>query len=115
MAQIRKAIRKKALGGNTIIPLVMYQPPWVTGLRISMPKRLPDPNSSRKNATIINTVPYPRPVPIPSIMLASGSFFMANAMEVYGMGSMVMMMITLAIGVFLVWLAKSAKSKEWIS
>jgi len=43
------------------------------------------------------------------------SFFMANAMEIYGMMSLIMMIITLAIGLYLAWLARSAKEKGWIS
>jgi hypothetical protein len=58
------------------------------------------------------------PVLIISVLGIAGqtihSFILANAMEVYGMMSLIMMIITLAIGIFLVWLANSAKSKGWI-
>ena len=43
------------------------------------------------------------------------SIFMANSIEVYGPGGMVMPAMVITIAVFLVWYAKGAKEKEWIS
>ncbi len=43
------------------------------------------------------------------------SFFVANAIEVYGPGSAVMPGMVLIIGIFLVWYANSARDKGWIS
>ena len=42
------------------------------------------------------------------------SFFIANSMEVYGPGGVAMPIMVLAVGFYLVWLARSAKSKGWI-
>jgi len=59
------------------------------------------------------------PVFIISVLGIAGqmihSFFIANAMEIYGMGSLIMMITTLAIGIFLVRFAGIAKEKGWIS
>jgi hypothetical protein len=43
------------------------------------------------------------------------SFFIANAIEVYGPGSAIMPSMVLVLAIFLVWLANSAKAKGWIS
>ena len=42
-------------------------------------------------------------------------FFMSNAIEVYGTGSMVLPALVLVIGIYLVWYARSANEKGWIS
>jgi hypothetical protein len=43
------------------------------------------------------------------------SIFIANSIEVYGPGSMIMPAMVIVIAVFLVWYAKGAKEKRWIS
>jgi hypothetical protein len=43
------------------------------------------------------------------------SFFIANAMAVYGPGSAVMPSLVIIIGIFLVWLSRSATSKQWLN
>jgi len=43
------------------------------------------------------------------------SFFVANAIEVYGPGSAVIPTMVALIGIFLVWYANYAKDKHWIS
>ena len=43
------------------------------------------------------------------------SFFVSNALEVFGAGSMGMLILVLIIGIYLIWLARSAKAKGWIS
>ena len=43
------------------------------------------------------------------------SMFVSSAMEVYGPGKFIMPIMVLAIGFYLVWLARSAKAKGWIS
>lgn len=43
------------------------------------------------------------------------SFFIANSMEVYGPGSVIMPSLVIAIGIFLVWLSRSAISKQWLN
>lgn len=43
------------------------------------------------------------------------SFFIANSIEVYGPGSMIMPAMIIVISVFLVWYAKGAKEKGWIN
>lgn len=43
------------------------------------------------------------------------SFFIANSIEVYGPGSMIMPAMIIMISIFLVWYAKGAKEKGWIN
>ena len=43
------------------------------------------------------------------------SFFIANTIEVYGPGGMIMPVMVMLIAFYLVWLANSAKSKGWLS
>jgi len=43
------------------------------------------------------------------------SIFIANSIEVYGPGSMIMPAMIIVVAVFLVWYAKGAKEKEWLS
>lgn len=43
------------------------------------------------------------------------AFFMANSMEVYGPGGMVMPIMVLIIGAFLIWYARDATAKGWLS
>ena len=43
------------------------------------------------------------------------SFILINSIEVYGPGGMIMPAMVLLIAIYLVWLAKSAKAKGWIS
>ena len=43
------------------------------------------------------------------------SFFVANSIEVYGPGGLVMPAMVLVIGVLLVWYSRSANAKAWIS
>ncbi len=43
------------------------------------------------------------------------SFFMSNAFEVYGPGGAIMPVLVLLIAIALVWLARSAKTKGWIT
>lgn len=43
------------------------------------------------------------------------SFFLSNAIEVYGAGSAIMPMFVIAFAVFLLWMARHAKAKEWIN
>jgi len=43
------------------------------------------------------------------------SFFISNSFEVFGPGGMIMPIMVIIVAVFLVWLAKSAKLKGWIS
>lgn len=43
------------------------------------------------------------------------SFFMANAIEVYGPAGMIMPAMILVIAIFLVWYSKEAKEKGWIN
>ncbi len=43
------------------------------------------------------------------------SFFIANSIEVYGPGGMVMPISIVIIGVYLVWFSMNAKNKGWIS
>ena len=42
------------------------------------------------------------------------SWFMSNAMEVFGMTSMLLTFAVLLVGIYLIWLARSAKMKGWI-
>jgi uncharacterized membrane protein len=43
------------------------------------------------------------------------SFFIANSIEVYGPGRMIMPAMILVIAIFLVWYSKGAKEKGWIN
>ena len=43
------------------------------------------------------------------------SFFIANSIEVYGPGGMIMPVMVVVISVFLVWYSRDAKGKGWIS
>lgn len=43
------------------------------------------------------------------------AFFIADAYAVYGPGGAVMPIMVLCVAIFLVWLAKSAKNKGWLS
>ena len=43
------------------------------------------------------------------------SFLMSNYLEAFGTGSAIFFLLVLPIGIFLVWLARSAKSKGWIT
>lgn len=43
------------------------------------------------------------------------NFFIANAMEVYGPGAIVMPVITIFVGFFLIWYTKKASSNGWLS
>lgn len=43
------------------------------------------------------------------------AFFMANSIEVYGPGGMIMPAMVLIIGAWLIWYAKGAEKKGWIS
>jgi hypothetical protein len=43
------------------------------------------------------------------------SFFIANAIGVYGPGGMIMPAMILVIAIFLVWYSKGAKEKGWIN
>ena len=43
------------------------------------------------------------------------AFFIAKSFEVFGPGGMIMPVMVIVVGVFLVWLARSAQSKGWIS
>lgn len=43
------------------------------------------------------------------------SFLIANSIEVYGPGGMIMPIMVLVISVFLVWYSRGAKAKGWIS
>ena len=43
------------------------------------------------------------------------SFFIADSIEVYGPGGMIMPAMILVIAVFLVWYSKDAKEKGWIN
>ena len=43
------------------------------------------------------------------------SFFIANAIEVYGPGGMIMPIMVIVISIFLVWYSRDAKAKGWIS
>jgi hypothetical protein len=43
------------------------------------------------------------------------AFLMANSIEVYGPGGMIMPIIVLIIGAWLVWYSKGAEKKGWIS
>lgn len=42
------------------------------------------------------------------------SLFLTNAVEVYGIISAIMPIVVIGIGVFLLWYARSAKTKGWI-
>ena len=42
------------------------------------------------------------------------AFFMANSIEVYGPGGMIMPLVVIGISIFLVWYSSSAKGKGWI-
>lgn len=42
------------------------------------------------------------------------AFFMSNNIEVFGPGGMVMPIMIILIALFLVWLARNARSKNWI-
>ncbi|MCB0278542.1 MAG: hypothetical protein KDD94_03520 [Calditrichaeota bacterium] len=42
------------------------------------------------------------------------SFFLANSIEVYGPGGMIMPVLVLLIGVYLVWLANTGKTAGWL-
>jgi uncharacterized membrane protein len=43
------------------------------------------------------------------------SFFIANSIEVYGPGGMIMPIMVLGISIFLVWYAMHARNEGWIS
>ncbi|MBL4660096.1 MAG: hypothetical protein JKY19_07050 [Alcanivoracaceae bacterium] len=43
------------------------------------------------------------------------AFFIMDSFAVFGPGGMIMPIMVIVIAVFLVWLAKSAKSKSWIN
>jgi len=43
------------------------------------------------------------------------AFFIADSIEVYGPGGLIMPLMVLGIAIFLVWYATSAKEKGWIS
>ena len=43
------------------------------------------------------------------------SIFIANSIEVYGPGGMIMPVMVIVIAIFLVWYAKGAKEKGWIN
>lgn len=43
------------------------------------------------------------------------SFFMSNYLEAFGTGPAIFFLLVLPIGIYLVWLARSAKTKGWIS
>jgi len=43
------------------------------------------------------------------------SFFIANSIEVYGPGGMVMPIMVLLISIYLVWFSRNARQKGWIS
>lgn len=77
--QMIKPIKKKALGGISIIPFVTNQLSPNVELKISVPQIVPLPNNSLKNATVINIKLYPIPFPMPSNKLGIGAFFIANA------------------------------------
>ena len=43
------------------------------------------------------------------------AFIIANSFEVYGPGGTIMPIMVVAIALYLIWLANSAKAKGWIS
>ena len=43
------------------------------------------------------------------------AFFVANSIEVYGPGGMIMPIMVIVIAIFLVWYSMSAKKRGWIS
>ena len=43
------------------------------------------------------------------------SFFVSKSLDVYGPGEIIMTVMIIGIGIFLIWFAKMAKSKGWIS
>jgi K+ transporter len=43
------------------------------------------------------------------------AFFMANSIEVYGPGGVIMPIMVLIIGAWLIWYAKGAEKKGWIN
>ncbi len=49
------------------------------------------------------------------VVQMSHSFFIANAIEIYGSGDLMLSAIIIVIGIFLVWYAKGAKEKGWIN
>ena len=63
----------------------------------------------------------PLALPILGISLAGvlvqmfHSFFIANSIEVYGPGGMIMPIMVILIAIYLVWLANSAKTKGWLA
>jgi hypothetical protein len=49
------------------------------------------------------------------IVQMSHSFFIANAIEVYAPGDLILSATIVVIGIFLVWYAKGAREKGWIN
>lgn len=43
------------------------------------------------------------------------SFFMANSIEVYGPGGMIMPIMVLGIGAYLIWFSRGATARGWLS
>jgi hypothetical protein len=43
------------------------------------------------------------------------SFFIANSIEIYGPGSVIMPSLVIVVGIFLVWLSRHAISKQWLT